>query len=74
MKHLIKKANLLTEEALPYIQKFKDKIFVVKYGGNAMINQEMKISVMKDIALLKSVGIKIVIVHGGEISIQKARL
>ena len=64
MKHLIEKTNLLTE-ALPYIQKFKDKIFVIKYGGNAMLNEELKKSVIKDIALLKSVGIKIIVVHGG---------
>jgi acetylglutamate kinase len=65
MKHLIKKANLLTEDALPYIQKFKDKLFVIKYGGNAMVSDQLKISVMKDVALLKSIGIKIALVHGG---------
>ena len=65
MEHLKIKAELLTEEMLPYIQKFKNKIFVIKYGGNAMVDDEAKESVMKDIALLLNVGIKPVIVHGG---------
>ncbi len=51
--------------ALPYIQKYKDKIIVVKYGGNAMINEELKDSVMRDIVLLSLIGIKVVLVHGG---------
>jgi len=63
MEELIKKAHVLTEEALPYMQKFKNKIVVVKYGGNAMIHG--KKSVMKDIVLLKHVGILPVVVHGG---------
>lgn len=52
-------------EALPYISRFKDYVVVIKYGGNAMINEELKKSVMQDILLMKSVGIKPVIVHGG---------
>ena len=51
--------------ALPYIKKYSGKIVVVKYGGNAMINQELKKSVMKDIVLLSLIGVKVVLVHGG---------
>ena len=52
-------------EALPYIQKYSGKIVVIKYGGNAMINEDLKNAVMGDIALLSQVGIKVVLVHGG---------
>jgi acetylglutamate kinase len=52
-------------QALPYIQKYNDKIVVVKYGGNAMINDELKEAVMGDIVLLSLIGIKVVLVHGG---------
>ncbi len=52
-------------EALPYIQKYTNKIVVIKYGGNAMINEELKNAVMGDIALLAQIGIKVVLVHGG---------
>lgn len=58
------KAEVLTD-ALPYIQKYYGKTVVVKYGGNAMINPELKKAVMSDIILLSLVGIKIVLVHGG---------
>ncbi|MCR5718062.1 MAG: acetylglutamate kinase [Oscillospiraceae bacterium] len=51
--------------ALPYIRKYHDKIVVVKYGGNAMTNEELKQAVMSDIVLLTLVGIKVVLVHGG---------
>lgn len=51
--------------ALPYIQKYNDKIVVIKYGGNAMINEELKAAVMGDIVLLSTIGIKVVLVHGG---------
>ena len=51
--------------ALPYIQKYAGKILVVKYGGNAMINDELKDAVMGDIVLLSQIGIKVVLVHGG---------
>ncbi len=52
-------------EALPYIQNYYDKIVVVKYGGNAMINEELKNAVMGDIVLLSLIGIKVVLIHGG---------
>ncbi len=52
-------------EALPYIKKYYDKIIVVKYGGNAMINEELKEAVMGDLVLLALIGIKVVLVHGG---------
>lgn len=51
--------------ALPYIQKYYNKIIVVKYGGNAMINEELKQAVMGDIVLLSLIGVKVVLVHGG---------
>lgn len=52
-------------EAMPYIKKYNDKTLVIKYGGNAMIDEELKASVMRDIVLLQLVGIKVVLVHGG---------
>ena len=58
------RAEVLTQ-ALPYIQKYTNKIVVVKYGGNAMINDELKDAVMGDIVLLSLIGIKVVLVHGG---------
>ena len=58
------KAHILVQ-ALPYIQKYNGKTVVIKYGGNAMINEELKSAVMSDIALLKLVGINVVLVHGG---------
>lgn len=69
------KAQVLTA-ALPYIQKYYGKTVVVKYGGNAMINPELKQAVMSDIILLSLVGIKIVLIHGGgpEISGMLAKL
>ena len=51
--------------ALPYIQEYTGKIVVVKYGGNAMINEDLKDSVMRDIVLLSLIGVKVVLVHGG---------
>lgn len=51
--------------ALPYIQKYRGKIIVIKYGGNAMINEELKETVINDIILMKCVGIEPVVVHGG---------
>ncbi len=57
-------AQVLTE-ALPYIQRFTDKTIVVKYGGNAMIDEDLKISFAKDIVLMKLVGMNPVVVHGG---------
>ena len=63
-------------EALPYIQKFTGKTIVVKYGGNAMISEELRRAVMSDIILLSLVGIRVVVVHGGgpEISDMLKRL
>lgn len=58
------KAEVLTQ-ALPYIKKYHNKTVVVKYGGNAMINEELKQAVMSDIVLLSLVGVKVVLVHGG---------
>lgn len=58
------RAQILVE-ALPYIQKYYNKIIVIKYGGNAMINEELKEAVMGDIVLLSLIGIKVVLVHGG---------
>lgn len=58
------RANILSD-ALPYIQKYYNKVVVIKYGGNAMTNEELKQAVMSDIVLLSTVGIKIVLVHGG---------
>ena len=52
-------------QALPYIQKYSGKTIVVKYGGNAMINEELKDAVMSDIVLMQLVGINVVLVHGG---------
>ncbi|MBP3697594.1 MAG: acetylglutamate kinase [Clostridia bacterium] len=52
-------------EALPYIQNYSNKTVVIKYGGNAMINEELKDAVMGDVALLSQIGIKVVLVHGG---------
>ncbi|MBR3597077.1 MAG: acetylglutamate kinase [Clostridia bacterium] len=52
-------------EALPYILKYTGKVLVVKYGGNAMINGELKDSVMRDMVLLNLIGVKVVLVHGG---------
>lgn len=70
MQKYIDKAKVLIE-ALPYIKTFSGKIVVVKYGGNAMLNEELKKSVIKDIVLMKLVGILPVIVHGGGPEINK---
>lgn len=64
IKPIIDKAKILIE-ALPYIQKFYGKTVVIKYGGNAMINEELKNKVMEDITLLKYIGINSIVVHGG---------
>ncbi|MBQ1935778.1 MAG: acetylglutamate kinase [Clostridia bacterium] len=58
------RAEVLTQ-ALPYIQQYNGKIVVIKYGGNAMINDQLKEQVMEDIVLLHLVGVKVVLVHGG---------
>ena len=64
MQEVLKKAEVLVE-ALPYIQKFNKKVIVVKYGGSAMSNPELQRSVITDVTLLKLVGFKPIIVHGG---------
>ncbi len=64
MGKILEKAETLIE-ALPYIQKFNRKIIVVKYGGSAMSNEELQKNVIKDVTLLKLVGFKPIIVHGG---------
>jgi hypothetical protein len=58
------RAEVLTQ-ALPYIQEYNNKIIAVKYGGNAMINEELKQQVMGDIVLLSLIGVKVVLIHGG---------
>lgn len=64
MEKVLEKANVLVE-ALPYIQKFNRKIIVIKYGGSAMTNVELQKKVIEDVVLLKLVGFKPIIVHGG---------
>ncbi len=64
MQQYLDKAQVLIE-ALPYIQRFNRKIIVVKYGGSAMIDDELKKQVIQDVTLLKLVGFKPIIVHGG---------
>ena len=69
------RAEVLTQ-ALPYIRRFNGEVVVVKYGGNAMINEQLKQQVMEDIVLLWLIGVKVVLVHGGgpEISETMAKL
>ncbi len=64
MLEVMQKAEVLVE-ALPYIQKFNRKIVVVKYGGSAMVDEKLKKQVIQDVVLLKLVGFKPIIVHGG---------
>ena len=64
MNQYLSKAEVLIE-ALPYIQRFNRKIIVIKYGGSAMMNDELKKNVIADAVLLKLVGFKPIIVHGG---------
>ncbi len=70
MKEIMDKANVLIE-ALPYIQRFNRKIIVVKYGGSAMVDENLKKRVIQDVTLLKLVGFKPIIVHGGGKEISK---
>ncbi|MBO7708955.1 MAG: acetylglutamate kinase [Lachnospiraceae bacterium] len=70
METLLSKANVLIE-ALPYIRRFHGKTIVVKYGGSAMIDHELKKNVIRDVALLKLVGFRPIIVHGGGKEITK---
>ncbi|MEB2313440.1 MAG: acetylglutamate kinase, partial [Sorangiineae bacterium] len=64
MDELVEKAKIL-HEALPYIQRFHERTFVVKYGGHAMKDEELKESFARDVCLLRYVGIRVVVVHGG---------
>jgi acetylglutamate kinase len=64
MDELVEKAKVL-HEALPYIQRFHQRTFVVKYGGHAMIDESLKESFARDVCLLRYVGIRVVVVHGG---------
>ena len=70
MEQIMAKANTLIE-ALPYIQKFTNKKVVVKYGGSAMLDENLQMNVIKDVALLKLVGMQPIIVHGGGKEISK---
>ena len=70
MQQYLEKAQVLIE-ALPYIQRFNRKIIVVKYGGSAMVDEELKKRVIEDVTLLKLVGFKPIIVHGGGKEISK---
>ena len=70
LEKYLQKAEVLIE-ALPYIQKFNRKIIVVKYGGSAMSDEELQKNVIKDVTLLKLVGFKPIIVHGGGKAISK---
>lgn len=70
IEELKAKAEVLIE-ALPYIQRFNRRIIVVKYGGSAMLDEELKKSVIQDVTLLKLVGFKPIIVHGGGKEINK---
>ena len=67
----MQRAQVLTQ-ALPHIQKYYGKIVVIKYGGNAMINEELKQQVMEDVILLSLVGVKVVLIHGGGPEITEA--
>ena len=64
MQNMVERATILAE-ALPYIKKLRGQTIVIKYGGNAMINEDLKQTVMDDITLLKYIGINPIIVHGG---------
>lgn len=70
MNQYLEKANVLIE-ALPYIQRFNRKIIVIKYGGSAMVDEKLKKKVIEDVTLLKLVGFKPIIVHGGGKEISK---
>lgn len=59
-----KRAKVLIQ-AMPYIKKYSGETIVVKYGGNAMINEELKAAVMSDLVLMQLVGVNVVLVHGG---------
>ena len=64
MKKFIGRAQVLIE-ALPYIQRFNNKVFVIKYGGAAMVDEDLKRSFCQDVTLLKFIGLNPIVVHGG---------
>ncbi len=64
MNYTSDEANILVQ-ALPYIQRYFGKIIVIKYGGNAMIDEELKQSVVRDVVLMHYVGMKPILIHGG---------
>ena len=70
MQKVLDKAEVLIE-ALPYIRRFNRKVILVKYGGSAMVDDALKESVIQDVTLLKLVGFKPIIVHGGGKEINK---
>ena len=70
MQEILIKAQTLIE-ALPYIRDFTNKKIVIKYGGSAMLDKKLEESVIKDVALLKLIGMKPIIVHGGGKEISK---
>ena len=70
MEQVMEKAQVLIE-ALPYIQRFNRKIIVVKYGGSAMVDEQLKKQVIQDVTLLKLVGFKPIIVHGSFKNLRK---
>lgn len=70
MEELIYRAKIL-QSALPYIREFYGKVFVIKYGGSAMVEEGLRDSFARDVVLLSYVGIKVVVVHGGGPQISK---
>jgi acetylglutamate kinase len=73
----VKTDNIQAEvliQALPYIRRFNGKTVVVKYGGNAMIDEELKAAVMQDIILMHYVGVQVVLVHGGGLAWARSRI
>ena len=70
MEEIIKKADVLIE-ALPYIKRFRGTSFVIKYGGSAIVNEQIRKSVLNDIVFMNYVGIKVVLIHGGGSLIQE---
>ena len=75
MNYTSEEANILVQ-ALPYIQKYAGKTMVIKYGGNAMVDEDLKRSVCRDVVLMHYVGMKPILVHGGgpEISAVMAKI
>ncbi|MBR2752702.1 MAG: acetylglutamate kinase, partial [Lachnospiraceae bacterium] len=67
----MERAEVLTQ-ALPYIKKYTGETIVIKYGGNAMINEALKEQVMEDIVLLQLIGVNVVLVHGGGPDVSEA--